>query len=95
MSATIPFRTRLLFAPERGGNALHGGGHPSDETLPEQTYIAEDLGEPVPGRGKKPGDGDPGVPGSRTNPVRPGAEPQPESDEPVGRPTGEGSGAGS
>lgn len=86
---------RLFHAPEHGGHTVKGGGADSDPTGDGAGEIPDALGQTVPGRGRMPGVNDPGVPGSRTNPVTPGEEPQPESDDPVGRPTGEGSGSGS
>jgi hypothetical protein len=93
MNQTFFPRARFFLAPDHGGDAIQGGGHPADSPVPENEMIDDGMGFPTPQRGKKPGTGDPGEPGSRTNPVH--GEPQPEDDRPVGRPTGEGSGSGS
>jgi hypothetical protein len=93
-STYIPL-PRRFFAAEHGGNAVKGGGHPADDSVPEDEAIEDALGNLVSGRGKVPGTGDPGVPGSRTNPVAPGKEPERESDAPPAGRLGEGSGSGS
>jgi hypothetical protein len=91
--ANLP--SRQFFAPDHGGETIKGGGPESLPTGSGGEEIMDALGQPVAGHQKMPGTGDPGVPGSRTNPVTPGEEVRPESDQPVGRPTGEGSGSGS
>ena len=57
---------RFFFSPEYGGNAVTGGGHPADDSLPAVEAIndafAEDAGGYAMTRGV-------GVPGSRNNPV--------------------------
>jgi hypothetical protein len=50
---------------------VKGGGHPADEKLTEEEDIDIGLERPITGHAKTPGIDDPGVPGSRTNPVRP------------------------
>src|SRR6478735_5632050 len=59
---------RRLFAPDHGGNAIKGGGKPSNSKTPAKEEINDALGGSTSGRGKVPGTGDPGVPGSKTNP---------------------------
>jgi hypothetical protein len=84
-----------FFAAEHGGDGVKGGGHPSDKFLPAEEAIADGQDQGFPGRGKVPGTGDPGVPGSRTNPADPNQEPEREEEgSPAGRLT-EGSGSGS
>jgi hypothetical protein len=70
------------------------GGRPQGAPEDDGSEQIDDaLGQSVPGRGKKAGTADPGVPGSRTNPVH--AEPEAERDD-LGRgPTGVGTAAGS
>jgi hypothetical protein len=58
----------FLYAPERGGDAVKGGGHPAAEKLPKNVEISEMQGDLIGGHAKKPGINDPGVPGSKTNP---------------------------
>ena len=58
--------TQIFFSPDHGGNAIKGGGHPSDETVPAREEIRDAMGEMMPQRGGLPGTNDPGVPGSRT-----------------------------
>lgn len=91
MNQTFSARARFFFAPDHGGNAIKGGGHPADSPVPESEMIDDGLGFATPQRGKKPGTGDPGEPGSRTNPVH--GEPQPEDDRLGGQPTGGETGA--
>jgi hypothetical protein len=76
-------RHQPLFAAEREGDSLKGGGHPADVPVPESTEIDEMSGEPVPDRGKIPGIDDPGVPGSKTHPLDPDKEPQRPGSHPV------------
>lgn len=57
---------RFLHAPEHGGNAVKGGGHPSDESVPAEEEIRDAQGNLVPSRGRVMGTNDPGAPGSRT-----------------------------
>ena len=81
---------------EHGGNAVKGGGHPADESVPAQEEISDALGELVPQRGNTPGTNDPGVAGSRTQ----AGQDKPMDDESArahphaGPDTGEGSGSG-
>ena len=56
----------VFFAPEYGGDAVSGGGHPADSSVPVTEAIDEAFGQDTGSRGKTPGVG---VPGSRTNPV--------------------------
>jgi hypothetical protein len=56
----------LFFAIEHGGDAVSGGGHPSDSPVPAQEAIDDAFGQVAGGHGKTPGVG---VPGSRTNPA--------------------------
>ena len=56
----------VFFAPEYGGDAVSGGGHPADSSVPATEAIDDALAQDAGGRGKTPGAG---VPGSRTNPV--------------------------
>ncbi len=69
----------FMFAAEHGGDAVKGGGHPSDSPVPAEEAIDDALGRPVAGHAKTAGTGDPGVPGSKTNPVHPRREPPPEA----------------
>ena len=64
-------------APEHGGKAVSGGGDPSNAPTPAAKDIEAGEGYAVAGYQKTPGIGDPGVPGSKTNPVEEGREPQP------------------
>jgi hypothetical protein len=89
------FTSLQRFAAEHGGNAVHGGGAPADSLAPESVEVDEALGISTPARGKTPGIGDGGVPGSRTNPVKDSRAPESEDSAPEGRPTGKGSGSGS
>jgi hypothetical protein len=59
-------RRRFLAAPEYGGDAVSGGGHPTDSPVPANEAIDDALGQNPGGHGKTPGVG---VPGSKTNPV--------------------------
>jgi hypothetical protein len=59
-------RTHVFFAPEHEGDAVSGGGHPTDSLVPATEAIDDAFAEDAGGRGKIPGVG---VPGSRTNPV--------------------------
>ncbi len=59
-------RTNVFFAPEYGGHAVSGGGHPADSSVPATEAIDDASAQDAGGRGKIPGVG---VPGSRTNPV--------------------------
>src|SRR3954470_9281536 len=56
----------IFVAPEYGGDAVSGGGHPADSSVPATEAIDDAFGQNAGGRGKTPGVG---VPGSRTNPV--------------------------
>lgn len=65
---------QMLFAPERHGDSLKGGGHPADEKLTEATEIREMTGHSVEGHAKTPGI-DKGVkPGSDPDPEHSGSE---------------------
>lgn len=57
---------RIYLAPEYGGDAVSGGGHPADAPLPAGEPIDDALAQDAGGHGKVPGVG---VPGSKTNPV--------------------------
>ena len=57
---------QICFAPEYGGDAVSGGGHPSDAPLPATEPIDDAFGQDARGHGNVPGVG---VPGSKTNPV--------------------------
>jgi hypothetical protein len=61
----------VRYAAEHGGNAINGGGHPSDSKVSIQEAIEDAFGRAVFGHAKTAGNGDMGVPGSRSNPVRP------------------------
>jgi hypothetical protein len=63
--------------PEYGGKSVKGGGHPSSAPSPAQKDIDAETGHSVAGYQQTPGIADPGVPGSRTNPVEEGREPEP------------------
>lgn len=56
---------------------MKGGGDPSYAPTPAQKDIEAGTGHAVAGYQNTPGIGDPGVPGSRTNPVEEGREPEP------------------
>src|SRR5438477_4337308 len=56
----------VFFAPEYGGDAVSGGGHPADSSVPATEAIDDAFAQDPGGREKIPGVG---VPGSRTNPV--------------------------
>jgi DUF2934 family protein len=62
------YSRRFLFflSAEYGGDAVSGGGHPADSSVPASEAIDEAFGEDAGGHGKTPGVG---VPGSKTNPV--------------------------
>ncbi len=71
------------------------GGRPhSDPSGKGEEEILDTLGQAVLGH-RESGTGNPGTPGSRTNPVKHGREPQPQTDQPVAPRGGEGSGSGS
>src|SRR4051812_13973036 len=57
---------RFFLAPEYGGDAVSGGGHPADSSVTATEAISDALTQNGGGRGGTPGVG---VPGSRTNPV--------------------------
>ena len=63
-------RALLMFAPEHGGNAVKGGGHPSDSPVPAREEIDDALAQSVARHAEILGSGDLGVPGSKTNPVQ-------------------------
>lgn len=63
--------------PEKGGKNVKGGGDPSYAPTPAEKDIDAGTGHSVPGYQRTPGIADPGVPGSKTNPVEDGREPQP------------------
>src|SRR5437763_10426468 len=56
----------VFFAPEYGGDAVSGGGHPADSAVPATEAIDDAFAQEPGGGGKIRGIG---VPGSRTNPV--------------------------
>ena len=58
--------TRRFFSPEYGGNAVTGGGHPADDSVPAVEAINDAFAENERGHAMTPGVG---VPGSRNNPV--------------------------
>lgn len=86
---------QIFFAPEHGGETVKSGPAKDHAPVTGEEEIADALGQTFPGRGRVPGTADPGVPGSRTNPVNADRLPEPKSDKPVGPLSGEGSGAGS
>lgn len=55
-----------FFLPEYGGDAVTGGGHPADDSLPATEAINDAFAQDEAGRANTPGVG---VPGSRNNPV--------------------------
>ena len=59
-------RPIFFFAPEHGGDAIAGGGHPNNVSPPLEVEMDDALGYDVRGRGQTPGVG---VPGTKTNPV--------------------------
>jgi hypothetical protein len=65
---SFPFLGRFAFllAPEHGGDAVTGGGHPANVSPPSGEAIADAFDEAVGGRGQTPGLG---VPGSMGLPV--------------------------
>ena len=56
----------VFFAPEYGGDAVSGGGHPAESAVPATEAIDDAFAQEPGGGGKIRGIG---VPGSRTNPV--------------------------
>lgn len=64
----FPIRPHIFFAPEYGGEAVTGGGHPADSVVPAREEVDDALGQDERGYGNTPGVG---VPGSRNNPVTP------------------------
>lgn len=89
------YSDRLHFRmADHGGHSVKGGGADSDPAGSGAAEIADALGESIPDRGNLPGVNDPGVPGSKTNPVEEGRPAERLRDEPVGRPGG-GSASGS
>ena len=70
---------------EHGGKNVKGGGDPSYAPTPAEKDIEAGKGNTVPGYQMTPGIGDPGVPGSRTNPVEDGREPQPANPDDEGK----------
>ena len=56
----------FFFAPEHGGDAVTGGGHPDNVSPPAAEAISDALGIDQPAHGQTPGVG---VPGTKTNPV--------------------------
>lgn len=75
---------KISTAAEHGGKSVSGGGHPSSTPTPAQKDIDAGSGYSVPGYQNTPGIADPGVPGSRTNPVEKGRKPQPAHPHPHG-----------
>jgi len=90
---TLSDDLRLFFAPEHGGTAVKAGRPQSDPEGDGGEQISDAMGQPVIGHAKTPGTGDPGAPGSRTNPVH--GEPTTETDETVGKGRVNGPAAGS
>jgi hypothetical protein len=74
-----------LPAADHGGKSVKGGGHPSSAPTPAQKDIDAGTGYSVSGYQNTPGIADPGVPGSRTNPVEKGRMPQPAHPHPHGQ----------
>jgi hypothetical protein len=68
MKHTLREHGRIFLAPEYGGEAVTGGGHPADSVVPAQEEIDDAFGQDQRGHGKTPGVG---VPGSRNSPVNP------------------------
>ena len=66
LRAIISEERHRLFAPEYGGDAVSGGGHPADSAVPATEAIDDAFAQEPGGGGKIRGIG---VPGSRTNPV--------------------------
>ncbi len=64
---------------------MKGGGDPSYAPTPAAKDIAAGTGHSVAGYQKTPGIADPGVPGSRTNPVEEGREPKSANPKPKGK----------
>jgi hypothetical protein len=83
------FGRPFFLSPEHGGQSVHGGT-PHGASADEE--IADGLGETFVGHGKVPGTSDPGVPGSKTNPVgqnrAPEGEMEGEEDPNLQRPGG-------
>ncbi|MDB6151573.1 MAG: hypothetical protein JWL90_26 [Chthoniobacteraceae bacterium] len=88
-------RKECLLAPEHGGSNVKGGGPSSIPVEGESEQVLAAMEAPKPGEPHVSGTPDPGVPGSRTNPVKADADPEPSTDKPVTPPRVEGSGAGS
>lgn len=59
-------RPMFFFAPEHGGDAVAGGGHPANESPPLDVELGDAFGTEPGGRGQSAGIG---VPGTKTNPV--------------------------
>jgi hypothetical protein len=59
-------RMNAFLIPEYGGDAVSGGGHPADSSVPVTEAIDDAFAQNPGGRGKIPGVD---VPGSGTNPV--------------------------
>jgi len=94
----LPFQKRtatLFLAAEHGGDAVKGGGHPADDSVSAEEAIEDGQGRSTSGHAKVPGTADPGVPGSRTNPVSSEKKPEREKDRPASGRLTEGSGSGS
>ena len=55
-------RKGMLFflAPEYGGDAVTGGGHPADSVVPASEAIDDAFGQNAGGHGNNPGPGEPG-----------------------------------
>jgi hypothetical protein len=60
------FFPMFFFAPDHGGDAISGGGHPANVSPPLDEAIADAYGDVVSGRGQVPGLG---VPGSKGFPM--------------------------
>ena len=79
----------FFFAPEHGGDAVSGGGHPANVSPPADAAIDPALGHPVMGRGQTPGLGEPGTKGFPTGKFRDAIEARArEIWEEEGRPEG-------
>ena len=59
-------RPMFFFAPEHGGDAITGGGHPANVSPPLDVELGDAFDAEPRGRGQTPGVG---VPGTKTNPV--------------------------
>ena len=65
-SDLVPTRPLFFFAPEHGGDAVSGGGHPANVSPPADEAIDDALVQEIRGRGQTPGVGVPGTMGYPT-----------------------------